>query len=114
VPQNNQNTRNTEQRKNIKSCKGKGQVIYKGRTIRIIPNFSTETLKVRRTWTDSRRPQTPAQTIIPNRTLNHCRWRKHFMTFHDKVKFKQYLQTQPYRRYYKENSNPRKLTTPTK
>ena len=30
----------------------KGQVTYKGRPIRIIPDFSTETLKVRRSWAD--------------------------------------------------------------
>jgi hypothetical protein len=30
----------------------KGQVTYKGRLIRIIPDFSTETMKVRRSWTD--------------------------------------------------------------
>ena len=44
--------KNREQRKNIKSCKEKCQVTYKGRPIRIIPDFSMETLKVRRSWTN--------------------------------------------------------------
>jgi hypothetical protein len=52
LPHNNENTKYAEQRKNIKRCKGKGQVIYKGRPIRTIPDFSTETLKARRAWTD--------------------------------------------------------------
>ena len=43
----NQNTQCKRQRKNIKSCKEKGQVTYKGRLIRITPDFSTETLKAR-------------------------------------------------------------------
>ena len=46
---NNQKTKYTEQRKNIKRGKEKkGQVTYKGRTIIITPHFSTETLKARR------------------------------------------------------------------
>jgi hypothetical protein len=32
----------------LKELRGKGQVTYKGRPIRIIPVFSTETLKARR------------------------------------------------------------------
>jgi hypothetical protein len=38
--------------KNIKSSKGKSQVTYKGKPIRIIPDFSPETMKARRSWTD--------------------------------------------------------------
>ena len=51
---NNENTKYTEQIKNIKSFKGKKtqQVTYKGIPIRIIPDFSMETLKARRAWTD--------------------------------------------------------------
>jgi hypothetical protein len=30
----------------------KGQVTHKGRPIRIIPDFSPETMKARRSWTD--------------------------------------------------------------
>jgi hypothetical protein len=38
--------------KDSKSSKGKSQVTYKGRPIRIIPDFSPETMKARRSWTD--------------------------------------------------------------
>ena len=51
-PYNNQNTKCTEQRKNSKSCKGKCQVTYKSRPIRITSDLSTETLKDRRPWKD--------------------------------------------------------------
>jgi hypothetical protein len=39
---------NAKQRKNIKAVREKGQVTYKGRPIRIILDFITETMKVRR------------------------------------------------------------------
>ena len=32
----------------LKAVRGKGQVIYKGRPIRITPDFSSETMKARR------------------------------------------------------------------
>jgi hypothetical protein len=32
----------------LKAVRGKGQVTYKGRPIRIIPDFSPETMKARR------------------------------------------------------------------
>jgi hypothetical protein len=49
---NDQDTKCTEQRKNMKSYKGKkDQVIYKGRPIRITPDFSTEKAKIRRSGT---------------------------------------------------------------
>lgn len=47
---NNQNTKHTEQRKNIKSYKGKET--YKDRTTRITPDYSTENLKASKTRTD--------------------------------------------------------------
>ena len=36
----------------LKAVREKVQVIYKGRIIRIIPDFSPETMKARRSWTD--------------------------------------------------------------
>ena len=36
----------------LKASRGKCQVTYKARLIRIIPDFSTETLKAMRAWTD--------------------------------------------------------------
>jgi hypothetical protein len=42
-------TPNTQNKENVlKAVREKGQVIYKGRTIRIIPDFSPETMKARR------------------------------------------------------------------
>jgi hypothetical protein len=39
-------------KKILKVVKGKGQVTYKGRPIRIIPDFSPEIMKARRSWAD--------------------------------------------------------------
>ena len=39
-------------KKNTKIVREKGHVTYKGRPIRIIPDFSTETMKTRRSLTD--------------------------------------------------------------
>ena len=36
----------------LKAVRGKGQVTYKGRPIRIIPDFSPESIKARISWTD--------------------------------------------------------------
>jgi hypothetical protein len=36
----------------LKVVRGKCQVIYKGRSIRMTPGFSPETVKVRRSWAD--------------------------------------------------------------
>jgi hypothetical protein len=43
----NQDTKCKEQRKNIKSSRGKGQVSYKGKPIRVISDVSTEMIKAR-------------------------------------------------------------------
>jgi hypothetical protein len=48
---NSQNTKYTEQRI-LKEAKGKGQVTYKGRPIRITPEFSPENLKARWSWAE--------------------------------------------------------------
>jgi hypothetical protein len=36
----------------LKAVREKGQVTYKGKPIRIIPDFSPETMKARRSWAD--------------------------------------------------------------
>ncbi|MQL00622.1 hypothetical protein EI005_25795 [Escherichia coli] len=46
-----------------------------------------------RSHTDPKRTQMPAQATIPNKTINHHRWRNKI--FHDKTKFTQYLSTNP-------------------
>lgn len=77
----NWNTKQTKQRKNIKNCKEKDQVNYKGRPIRIAPDLSVETLKysqelLYRYSINSKRPQMPAQTVEPSKIFNHNRQRK--------------------------------------
>jgi len=42
---NNQNSKHIEQRKIIKNCRGKDQVIYEGRSIRITLDFLMEKFK---------------------------------------------------------------------
>jgi hypothetical protein len=46
-------TTNTENRKRIlKAVRGKKQITYKGKPIKITASFSTETLKARSTWSE--------------------------------------------------------------
>jgi len=81
----------------LKAVTEKGQVTYEGRPIRITPDFSPETIKARRSWTDviqtlrehKRQPRLlyPAKlSITIDRETN---------IFHDKTKFTQYLSTNP-------------------
>jgi hypothetical protein len=79
----------------LKAVREKGQVTYKGRPIRITPDFSPETMKTRRSWADVkqtlREHKWPAHTTIPRKvpiTINGEN-----KIFHDKTKFTQYLST---------------------
>jgi hypothetical protein len=46
-------TQNAQNRERILTAvRGKGRVTYKGRPIRITPDFSSETMKARRYWAD--------------------------------------------------------------
>ena len=45
-----QNIQNKEQI--LRAAREKGQVTYKGKPIRITPDFSMETIKARRSWID--------------------------------------------------------------
>ena len=81
----------------LKTVKGKSQVRYKNRPIRIIPDFSTETMKARRSWTD----------VIQTLKEHKCQPRLLYPAklsittdgetkiFYDKTKFIQYLSTNP-------------------
>jgi hypothetical protein len=81
----------------LKTVRKKGQVIYKGRLIRITPDFSPETVKARRSWAD----------VIQTQREHKCQPRLLYPTkfsitidgetkvFHDKTKFTQYLSTNP-------------------
>jgi hypothetical protein len=44
------NSQNKE--RTLKAIRGKGHVTYKGRPIRIMPDFSPEAMKARRSWAD--------------------------------------------------------------
>ncbi|KAL6045281.1 hypothetical protein STEG23_023107 [Scotinomys teguina] len=62
----------------LRAAKEKGQLTYKGRPIRITPDFSMETLQARRSWSDIiqtlRDHSMSPQNNIPSKTLNHHRW----------------------------------------
>jgi hypothetical protein len=69
----------------------KGQVTYKRRSIRTTPDFSPETMKARRSWTDViqmlRKHKYSAKLSVTIDGENKV--------FHDKTKFTQYLSTNP-------------------
>jgi len=72
-------------------------VTYKGRPIRITPDFSTETVKPRRSWTDViqtlREYKCQPRLLYPAKlSINIDGETK---IFHDKTKFTQYLSTNP-------------------
>ena len=81
----------------LKAVREKGQVTYKGRPIRITPDFSPETMKARRAWTD----------VIQTLREHKCQPRLLYpaklsitidgetKVFHDKTKFTHYLSTNP-------------------
>ena len=43
---------NNNNKRILKAARGKGQVTCKDRPIRITPDFSTQTVKARRSWTN--------------------------------------------------------------
>ena len=79
----------------LKAVREKGQVTYTGRPIRITPDFSPETMKARRSWTE----------VIQTLKEHKCQPRLLYPAklsvtidvetklFHDKNKFTQYLST---------------------
>ena len=81
----------------LKAVREKGQVTYKGRPIRITPDFSPETMKARRAWTDV--IQTLREHKFQPRLLYPAKLSitidGETKVFHDKTKFTQYLSTNP-------------------
>jgi hypothetical protein len=81
----------------LKAIGEKGQVTYKGRPIRITPDFSPETMKARRPWTDV------IQTLREHKCWPRLLYPAKLSitidgetrVFHDKTKFPQYLSTNP-------------------
>ena len=81
----------------LKAAREKGQVTYKGRPIRITPDFSTETMKARRAWSEVmqtlREHKCQPRLLYPAKlSINIDGETK---IFQDKTKFKQYLSTNP-------------------
>jgi hypothetical protein len=81
----------------LKEVRKKGQVIYKGKPIRITPDFSPETMKVRRAWKDViqtlREQKCQPRLLYPDKlsiTLDG-----ETKVFHDRTKFIHYLSTNP-------------------
>jgi hypothetical protein len=61
----------------LKAARENDQVTYKGRPIRITPDFirDYESQKILgRSHTNPKRTQMPAQATIPSQTLNYHRW----------------------------------------
>ena len=99
----------------LKAVRGKGQVTYKGRPIRITPDFSPETIKARRSWEDI--IQTLREHKCQPRLLSPAKLSitidRETKIFHDKNKFTQYLSTNPaLQRINKRKTKTKKETIP--
>jgi hypothetical protein len=81
----------------LKAVRKKGQVTYKGRPIRITPDFSPETMKVRRSWKDViqtlREHKCQPRLLYPTKISNTIDGET--KVFHDKIKFTYYLSMNP-------------------
>jgi hypothetical protein len=81
----------------LKAVREKGQVTYKGRPIRITPDFSPETVKARRSWADViltlREHKCQPRLIYPTKLSIAINGET--KVFHDKTKYTQYLSTNP-------------------
>jgi hypothetical protein len=79
----------------LKAVKEKDQVTHKGRPIRITPDFSTQTLKARRSWADIiqtlREPKYQLRLLYPAQLSITLDGKTEI--FKDKIKFKQYIST---------------------
>ena len=81
----------------LKIVREKGQVTYKGRPNRITPDFSPETMKARRSWTDV------IKTLREEKCLPRLLYPVKLSitidgetkVLHDKTKFTHYLSTNP-------------------
>jgi hypothetical protein len=81
----------------LKAIRKKEKVTYKGRPIRITPEFWPETMKVRRSWTDviqTLREHKCQPNLLYPAKLSIIIDRENKI-FHDKTKFTQYLSINP-------------------
>ena len=81
----------------LKAVREKGQVTYKGRPNKIIPDFSPETMKARRCWTDV--IQTLREHKCQPRLLHPAKLSitidGETKIFHDRTKFTHYFSMNP-------------------
>ena len=81
----------------LKVAREKDQETYKGRPIRITPDFSTETMKARRAWPEVmqtlREHKSQTRLLYPAKLSVNIDGENKI--FQDKTKFKQYLSTNP-------------------
>ena len=81
----------------LKTVREKVQVTYKGRPIRITPDFSPETMNTRKSWADV--TQTLREHKCHSRLLYPAKLSISIdgetKVFHDKNKYTQYLSTNP-------------------
>jgi hypothetical protein len=79
----------------LKAAREKVQVTYKGRPMRIIPDFSTDTMKARRSWSEViqtlREDKSHTRPLYPAKLSININGET--KVFQDKTKFKQYLST---------------------
>jgi hypothetical protein len=81
----------------LNAVREKGQVTYKGRPIRITPDFPPETMKARRAWTDVIQTlrEHKCQPRIPYPAKLSITIDGETKVFHNKTKFTHYLSTNP-------------------
>jgi hypothetical protein len=96
----------------LKAVREKCQVTYKGRHIRITPDFSPETMKAKRAWADVlhtlREHKCQPRLLYPAKfSINIDGENK---IFHDKNKFTQCLSTNPALQWIMENTNKKRET----
>jgi hypothetical protein len=83
-------TTSTENRERIlEAIREKKQITYKGKSIKITADFSTEILKTRRAWSDVF--QALKEKIFSPRILYPAKLSFRYKSFHDKEKVKQYM-----------------------
>jgi hypothetical protein len=68
----------------LKTAREKGQQTHKGKLIRITSDFSTKTLKARKSWQNLRLHKCQT-SLLPNKTLNQHRWRNQNITGQNQI-----------------------------